>query len=142
VIDFGDTINDNTQEIHAVCIPSNYDLSKDLPVAKEHAQKCNEFLVLQKTASLKSDSDKDYQHTNGKQTVRGDDSMDQTLCSCSKTLPSASHNDGSNYPSPSEIAQENQMVAAGIDGLNDKDAHTSENRKFSQKMVASRGREL
>jgi hypothetical protein len=87
-----------------VCIPLNHDLSKDLPVAKEDAQTCNESLVLRKTAGLKSDSDEHYQYANGKQTVRGDDLMDQSLCSCSKTLPPASHNDGSNYPTPSETA--------------------------------------
>jgi hypothetical protein len=39
VIDFGDTINNNdTQETYGVCIPSNHDLSKDLPVAKRLAQ--------------------------------------------------------------------------------------------------------
>jgi hypothetical protein len=58
VIDFGDTINNNDmQEIYGVCIPSNHDLSKDFPVAKRHAQSCNESLVLRKTAGLKSDSD-------------------------------------------------------------------------------------
>jgi hypothetical protein len=51
-----------------------------------------------------------YPKTYQKQTVRGDDSMDQSLYSC---------NDGSNYPTPSETAQERQMVAAGINGLND-----------------------
>jgi hypothetical protein len=51
VIDFDDTINNNdSQEIHGVCIPSNHDLSKDLSVAKRHAQTFNESLVLGKTA--------------------------------------------------------------------------------------------
>jgi hypothetical protein len=34
-------------------------------------------------------------------------------------LRQALHNDRSNYPTPGETAQENQMVAAGINGLND-----------------------
>jgi hypothetical protein len=36
VIDFGDTINNNdTQEIHGVCIPSNYDLTKTILSLKD-----------------------------------------------------------------------------------------------------------
>jgi hypothetical protein len=118
VIDFGDTINNNdTQEIHGVCIPSNHDLSKDLSVAKRHAQTCNESLVPRKTAGLKSDSDKHYQCANKKQTVREDDSMDQSMCSCGKTLPPASHNDGSNHPTLSKAAQENHRKISNVVSL-------------------------
>jgi hypothetical protein len=42
--------------------------------------------------------------------------MDQSLCSCSKTLPPALHNDGSDYPTPSEIAQEIRWLRPGLTG--------------------------
>jgi transposase InsO family protein len=104
------------QEIQGVCIHPNHDRAKALPGAKGHAQTCEEPLVLRTTAGL--DADRRIQLDIEKKTVRGDDPMDQSLCSCSKPLPPASHLDGICSPNPGDTAQGNQMDTFDRRGMN------------------------
>jgi hypothetical protein len=108
-----------TQEIHDVCIHPNHDRAKALPGARGHAQTCGRPLVLRsEAAGLESDSRNTIRLTIEKKTVRGDNPMDLSLCSCSKPLPPASHLDGPDLPNPSDTAQGNQMGTFDRRGVN------------------------
>jgi hypothetical protein len=79
------------QEIHDVCIHPNHDRAKALPGARGHAQICGRPLVLRsEAAGLESDCRNTIRLTIEKKAVRGDNPMDQSLCSCSKPLHSPS----------------------------------------------------
>jgi transposase InsO family protein len=107
---------ENTQEILG-SITSNQvmskRLSKGLMSVREHAHTCEGSLTLRTTAGSKTDSE------NIKQTVRGDDSMGQSLCLCRKALPQSSRGERIYNPFQSDKALDPRKGIPDLAGLQD-----------------------
>jgi transposase InsO family protein len=102
----------NLQEIQDVCIHPNHDRAKALPGAKGHAQTCDRPLVLRSEAAG-LDADSGTNNNIEQNAVRGDDSKNQSLCLCSKTLPPGPHLEETLHPpNPGETAQANQNTGS------------------------------
>jgi hypothetical protein len=109
VVPFGE----KTQEMLG-CITSYQDRFEGRSAVKGHAHTCKVPLTL-----ISEPAGMIGPLVNTKQTRRGDRvSPDRSLCLCGKALPPGSRNDGSNYPTQYDKAQENLTVIA-VKGLND-----------------------